>query len=52
MDFDNYALDADIYDEMFLPDGTPREHCRALYETLSRLSVGEHSGTGHTLVFE
>ena len=41
MDFDSYALDADIYDEMFLPDGTPREHCRALYEALSRLSLGE-----------
>ena len=29
------------YDEMFLPDGTPREHCRRLYETLTQLSVEE-----------
>ena len=41
MDFDSYALDADIYDEMFLPDGRPREHCRGLYEALTRLSPGE-----------
>ena len=39
MDFDNYDLDPSIYDEMFLPDGTPREHCRRLYETLTQLSV-------------
>ena len=41
MDFDNYDLDPSIYDEMFLPDGTPREHCRRLYETLTQLSVEE-----------
>ena len=41
MDFDAYDLDGDIYDEMFLSDGTPREQCRQLYETLCRLSAEE-----------
>ena len=41
MDFDAYDHDDAIYDEMFLPDGTPREHCRALYDTLRELSGDE-----------
>ena len=41
MNFDAYDLNAAIYDEMFLPDGTPREHCRELYDTLCRLSNEE-----------
>ena len=41
MDFDAYDLDADIYDEMFLPDGTPREHSRVLHDALRRLSGDE-----------
>ena len=41
MDFDAYDLDGDIYDEMFLSDGTPREQCRQLYETLCQLSAEE-----------
>ena len=41
MDFDNYDIDSSIYDEMFLSDGTPRERCRQLYETLTRLSAEE-----------
>ena len=41
MDFDNYDLDPAIYDEMFLQDGTPREHCEQLYETLTRSSAEE-----------
>ena len=41
MDFDKYALDASIYDEMFLTDGAPREHCRQLYDTLLGLSAEE-----------
>ena len=41
MHFDAYDLNAAIYDEMFLPDGTPREHCRELYDTLCRLSDEE-----------
>ncbi len=41
MDFDNYTLDTDIYDEMFLSDGTPREHCQDLYEFLSRIPAEE-----------
>ena len=41
MNFDAYNLDSNIYDEMFLSDGAPREHCRLLYETLRRLSAEE-----------
>ena len=41
MDFDTYELDPSIYDEMFLPDGSPREHCRQIYETLTQLSAEE-----------
>ncbi|MDE2860344.1 MAG: circularly permuted type 2 ATP-grasp protein [Chloroflexota bacterium] len=43
VDFDSYNLDPAIYDEMFLPDGTPREHCRELYNTLLGLTVEEVS---------
>ena len=39
MNFDDYDLDPAIYDEMFLPDGAPREHSRRLYETLTELSA-------------
>ena len=41
MDFVGYGLDPAIYDEMFLPDGTPRDHCQQLYDTLSELSGPE-----------
>ena len=41
MNFDDYQLDADVYDEMFLPDGTPREHSRDLHEILCQLSSEE-----------
>ena len=41
LDFDSYNLDPAFYDEMFLPDGTPREHCRELYNTLLGLTVEE-----------
>ena len=41
MEFHSYDLDQSIYDEMFLPDGTPREHCRRLYDTLTQLSADE-----------
>ena len=44
MDFDDYNLDAENYDEMFLSDGAPREHCRLLYETLKGLSAEELGG--------
>ena len=44
MNFDAYDLDAAIHDEMFLLDGTPREHCRALYDALRRLSDDEMNG--------
>lgn len=44
MDFDTYELDPRVYDEMLLPDGTPREHCRPLVEALRRMSSEELSG--------
>ena len=44
MDFDTYELDPSVYDEMLLPDGTPREHCRPLYDALRRMSSEELSG--------
>ena len=34
MDFGFYDFDLAIYDEMFVADGEPREHCRAVYEAL------------------
>ena len=37
MNFDDYDLYPAICDEMFLPDGAPREHSRRLYETLTQL---------------
>ena len=43
MTFEDYDLDASIYDEMFLPDGAPREHCREVCQALIRLS-GEELG--------
>ena len=43
MNFDTYTLDSSIYDEMFQPDGAPREHCRPLHEDLCRLSGEELS---------
>ena len=39
MDFDDYDLDPSFYDEMFLPDGSPREHWRHVYEILTRISA-------------
>ena len=41
MDFDGYNLDAAVYDEMFLPDGAPREHARHLHDALTRMSADE-----------
>ena len=41
MNFDSYNLDPAIYDEMFLPDGTPRDHWRPILETLTDLSAEE-----------
>ena len=41
MNFDGYQLDPAIYDEMFLPDGSPREHCLGLHEVLGLLSSEE-----------
>ena len=44
MDFDSYNLDPAIYDEMLLPDGTPREYCLQLYEALRGFSPGRLAG--------
>ncbi len=41
MDFEKYDLDPSIYDEMLLPDGTHREHCREVGAALRDLSVAE-----------
>ena len=41
MSFDGYQLDPSVFDEMFLPDGTPREHARHLYDALNRFSGDE-----------
>ena len=41
MNFDSYDLDPSIYDEMFMPDGVPREHCKGLYDALTQLSVDD-----------
>ena len=41
MDFDSYDLDPSTYDEMFLPDGTPREHSRQVYDALTQFSTEE-----------
>ena len=41
MSFDSYQLDPAVYDEMFLPDGSTREHARALFDALSRMSSDE-----------
>ncbi len=34
LDFDSYDFDPAIFDEMFVAQGVPREHCRAVYEAL------------------
>lgn len=44
MDFAAYEHDASIYDEMFLPDGTARPHCRPLHNALQALT-GEEIGS-------
>ena len=44
MEFDVYDLDPSIYDEMFLPNGAPREHSQELHQALLDLSVEEANG--------
>ena len=44
MSFDGYQLDPAVYDEMFLPNGEPREHARAVYDALARMSADELAG--------
>ena len=38
MDFKDYSIDPAIYDEMFLPDGAPRDHSRQLHQALAELT--------------
>ncbi len=45
MDFNDYSIDPAIYDEMFLPDGAPREHCRLLQQALTYLTSEEMVST-------
>ena len=44
MEFDAYAFDDNVYDEMFQAAGAPRPHCRDLHEWLRRLSAEEING--------
>ena len=37
MDFSRYEFDPAIHDEMFVAEGEPRDHCRAVYEALRDL---------------
>ncbi len=41
MDFSRYEFDPAIHDEMFVADGKPRDHCRAVYEALRNLPDGD-----------
>ena len=41
MDFSRYEFDPAIHDEMFVADGEPRDHCRAVYEALRNLPDGD-----------
>ena len=45
MDFNDYSIDPAIYDEMFLPDGAPREHCRLLQQALADFTSEEMVST-------
>ena len=44
MNFDGYQLDPAVFDEMFLPNGEPREHARAVHDVLSLMSAEELAG--------
>ncbi len=39
--FSNYEVDPAFYDEMFSASGVPREHCKALWEHLGRMSSAD-----------
>ena len=39
--FADYATDPAFYDEMFGPDGVPREHCRDLWSALKDTAPGD-----------
>ena len=42
--FQGYQLDANIFDEMFLPDGKPRGHCQRLVDALSDITDEQLTG--------
>ena len=44
MEFDAYAFDNGVYDEMFQAAGAPHPHCRDLHEWLHRLTAEEING--------
>ena len=44
MDFNGYGLDQAIFDEMFLPNGEPRDGSQRLHEALLQLSQEELAG--------
>ena len=39
--FENYEVNETYFDEMFLADGSVRDHCRRLHKTLSNISPAE-----------
>ena len=41
MNLDAYDFDSQFFDEMFQSEGTPHEHCRALFEALSNMASVE-----------
>ena len=49
MDFDAYDLDPTIFDEAFLPDGTPRGHYRALHEAMREATPARFAAIGERI---
>ncbi|MCY3959242.1 MAG: circularly permuted type 2 ATP-grasp protein [Chloroflexi bacterium] len=41
MDLDNYELDADVYDEMFQANGSPRAHYQGVHRALTDTSAAD-----------
>ena len=46
MNFEGYELDPAIFDELLLPDGTPRSHGRDLYRTLRETASEDLTAIG------
>ncbi len=45
--FSNYPVDTTFFDEMFCPDGQPRDECQLLYDRLNDTSVKEINDIQH-----